>query len=120
MRKFLLFTFLASLLCQAQTIGPISLTGTNCTNGVSTDGMATVGFQVVGTWSGTIQPKGYIDGKTAFNLSVTPSTSSTAQSTVTANGAYFVGVSGYTGFQLCGATVTNTAKIYFNVRKASR
>lgn len=120
MRKLFLLIFLAAVLSTAQTIGPQSITSTQCTPGVSTESMATVGFQVTGSWSGTIQPKGYIDGQPAFNLSVTPSASSVAQSTVIANGAYFVGVSGFSGFQLCGATVTNTAKIYFNVRKASR
>jgi len=119
MKKLSILLFLVALLCSAQTIGPLSITSTQCVS-VSTDGQATVGFRVVGSWTGTIQPKGYIDGQTRFNLSVTPSTSSTAQSTVTANGAYFAGVSGYSGFSLFGATVTNTAKIYFNVRKTGR
>lgn len=113
MRKILLLILLCGLL-SAQSVGPISITSTSCAS-IATDQKATVAFQVTGSWSGTIQPQAAVDGQAAFNVQVTPPSSSTAQSTVTANGAYIAAVSGYNFFQVCGATVTGTAKVYLNV-----
>lgn len=101
----------------AQSVGPISLTGTQCAQ-ISTEGKATVAFQVIGgSWSGTIQPQVALAGQAPVTIQVKPAASITAQSTVTANGAYFGSVSGYSLFQICGNTITNTATVYLNVSK---
>lgn len=92
--------------------GPLTITSTGCVN-VSVDGQAQIAINVSGgSWSGTIQPKASIAGQAVANVQVTPSTSSTAQSTITANGLYTATVAGYQQFWLCGNTVTNTATIF--------
>lgn len=110
---------LFSALLAAQTVGPISITSNQCASiGVSPT-TAVVGIQVIGTWTGTLQPKGTIQGQTAFNVQVTPSSTTTPQTTITANGAFYVLVAGYSSFQLCGATVgSGTAKVYLNAGNA--
>lgn len=124
MKHAIAFLLLTLVLCfagesQAQSFGPISITGSGCAS-FPVEQQATVGFQVTGTWTGTIQPKAAVQGQAAFNVTVTPSTSSTPQSTVTGNGAFTSSVAGYNLFQVCGNTVTGTAKIRLNVSKASR
>src|SRR6202451_4689080 len=64
-------------------------------------GVATLGIQVTGTWATTLQPEVSIGGNAFVNTQVTPSTSSTAQSTITASGAYVASVAGYDVFQIC-------------------
>lgn len=87
-----------------------------CTNGIDVTGAATLGVQVTGTWSGTIQPEASISGQATVNIQVTPSTSSTAQSTITANGVYLAAVAGYGYVYLCGNTISSgTAVAYFKV-----
>lgn len=117
MRKFLWIAFLFALPCFGQQVtGTINTT--ECVI-ISTDQKATVYFQVTGGWSGTIQPKVTIDGQAYVNLQVVPSTSTTAQNTVVANGAYSANVSGYSVFALCGATVaTAPAKVFENASPA--
>lgn len=100
------------------TSGPFSLTGTDCIY-VSVDGQSQAAMYVSGTWSGTIQPKASISGQAGANLQVVPSTSSTAQSTITANGLYTATVAGFQTFVLCGNTVTGTATVYFSVTQRS-
>ncbi len=115
MKNRVLFSLL--LFCASLTWGQsASLTGTQCFE-IDTGGRATVAFQVLGSWSGTIQPQAAIQGQSAVNLQVTPVASSTPQATVTANGAYFVNVAGYSMFQVCGASITGTAIIYANLSK---
>lgn len=115
-RTGIFFILLLALPAAAQ-FGPFTVTGTQCAT-VQTNGQATVAFQVVGaTWTGTIQPQVAVDGLAYVNSQVTPAASSTPQGTVTANGAYFLNVAGYSQFQLCGATVTSTATIYINVSR---
>ncbi len=105
------------LLCASISWGQSSsLTSTQCFL-IDTGSRATVAFQVTGSWSGTIQPQAAIQGQSAVNLQVTPVASSTPQATVTANGAYFVNVAGYSIFQVCGASITGTAIIYANTSK---
>lgn len=91
-----------------------TITSTQCFS-VNVYGQGTVGINVSGSsWSGTIQPKVIADtdaNATASNAQVTPYSSSTAQSTITANGDYSASVAGATWFQLCGNTVTNTATV---------
>jgi hypothetical protein len=114
MRKILcslLLFFAAPLLAQS-----FLLTGTGCTS-VAVGQNATAAFQVTGSWSGTIQPKSAVAGQAAANSQVTPAASTTAQSTVTGNGAFTASVAGYSIFQLCGATVTGTAKVFLNLSR---
>lgn len=108
---------LCSVICsdgEGQSIGPISLSGTQCLS-VSATSRATAAFQVTGSWSGTIQPQIALAGQGAVNTTAAPSTSATPASTVTANGAYYSNVSGMTTYILCGATITGTAKIWINL-----
>ncbi len=108
----------ASLLlsaCAFAQVGPDTITSTQCVP-IDTGAGATVAIFVSGTWTGTLQPQGTIQGQTAFNVQVAPSTSTTPQSTITANGAYVVPVAGYSSFQLCGNTVASgTAIVYLTV-----
>lgn len=112
---FLLVCLLAASLAQAQNaVGPVSITSSQCAT-ISTQGRATVAILVSGTWTGTLQPQVIIQGQSAVNAQVTPSTSTTSQSTITANGAFTAVVSGYDTFQVCGNTVASgTATIYLN------
>lgn len=109
---------LALFLCQlasAQFIGPFAITSAQCTQPIDATGIATVGIVVNGTWSGTLQPEASIQGQTRFNVQATPSTSSTPQSTITADGGYVVSVAGWSTFVLCGNTVaTGQANVYLN------
>src|SRR5882724_388929 len=122
MRKFVLFlaTFLVVLpaLASAQWVGPISITSNQCAS-IGAEMNATVVAYVSGTWTGTLQPQGTIQGQAPFNVLVTPSTSSTTQATVTASGAYTTSIAGYSTFQLCGATVASgAAVVYLNASMA--
>lgn len=103
----------------SQQGGPFLITSNQCAP-IQTEQKGTVYFQVVGAWTGTLQPQGAVDGQPAFNVQVTPANSSTPQSTVTANNGYWATVAGYTTFQVCGATVgSGTAKVYLNASKKS-
>lgn len=115
-----LFVLCFVVLSDAQSAGPISITSTQCAQ-IDT-GQAGVAFiQITGTWSGTLQPKGAIAGQSAFNLQMTPSTSGTAQSTITANGGYSTSVAGYSLFEVCGNTVSSgTAKVYLQLGRNTR
>jgi hypothetical protein len=112
---FLLFTLAAvspPLFAQSKSSGAI--TSSQCVS-IDVTAASTVGIQVTGTWSGTLQPEISIQGQAAANIQVTPSTSSTAQSTITANGVYTARVGGGSTFLLCGNTVSSgTANIYLN------
>lgn len=96
-----------------------AITSTQCLPIDVSSSTAVIGIQVTGTWTGTLQPQGTIQGQAAFNVLVTPSTSQTTQSTITAGGAYFALVAGYSSFQICGATVSSgTANVFLNVSQA--
>jgi hypothetical protein len=107
------------VLSEAQTVGPVNLTSTQCAS-ISADQKSTVFLQVTGTWTGTLSPKASIGGRPSFAIQVTPAASSTPQSSITADGGYYARVAGYTFFQVCGNTVaTGTARIYLNASPAS-
>jgi hypothetical protein len=113
---------LLSAVAAAQVTGAIPSTGggAGCVQiSVGPKG-SSVGITVSGTWSGTLQPEVSIQGQAAANTQVTPSTSSTAASTITANGTYFtVGVAGADTFLLCGNTVASgTANVFLNISTA--
>lgn len=119
MKKLLILALLCALPAFAQ-VGPVNITSTQCAVISAGNRVSTVAINVSGTWSGTLQPQVTIQGQSAANVQVTPSTSSTAQSTITGNGVFTASVSGYDTFQLCGNTVgSGTAVIYLNVSVAS-
>lgn len=108
----LLFLLSASVFAQ---VGPISITSSQCAQ-ISTASQATVAMSVSGTWTGTLQPEGSIQGQTPFNIQIAPSTATTLQNTIVANGAYVGAVAGYSTFLLCGNTVASgTATVYLQV-----
>lgn len=105
---------------EAQTVGPISITSAQCAF-ITPGENATVYVQVVGTWTGTLQPKAWITSNTPFNLPVVRSTSTVPQNTITVNGGYSTNVAGFTTFAVCGNTVASgTAKVYLNLGSAHR
>lgn len=112
---FLLFAVLSlgpPIFAQVKTT---SITSSQCATMDVSSQVSTVGIQVIGTWTGTLQPQLSIGGQAAQNMQVTPSTSAAAQSTITANGVYQAKVAGGSTFLLCGATVaTGTATVYLN------
>lgn len=93
--------------------------GASCVS-INVDAQATVAVQVTGTWTGTLQPEISVQGQAAANTQVTPSTSSTPASTITANGVYRSSVAGGSTFLVCGNTVASgTANIYLNATTAA-
>ena len=120
MKRILLLLLLlssASLWAQNSAVGPISITSTQCATIPVGDKGSTIGISVTGTWSGTLQPEVQIQNQPWTNTQVTPSTSTTAQSTITANGNYVASASGYDQFQLCGNTVgSGTATVYIIIK----
>jgi hypothetical protein len=101
----------------AQTQIVRTLTGTACiTIPIANFGTAVIGVANSGTaWSGTIQPELQVAANTAVNTTVTPDGSTTAQSTITANGSYTAIIAGHDNLLLCGNTVTNTASVTVNL-----
>lgn len=95
-----LFLALAGHFARGQTTQTLSA-NSQCTNPIDVTGLATLGMQMTGTWSATLQPEVAIGGQAAVNTQVTPSTSSTAQATITGNGAYVAAVGGYSSFLVC-------------------
>jgi len=120
MTKLWALVFLLVSACASAQVGPFSITSSQCAVISVGNRVSTVAINVSGTWSGTLQPQVAIQGQAAANTQVTPSTSSTAQSTITGNGIFTSSVSGYDTFQLCGNTVSSgTATVYLNVSVAS-
>lgn len=113
MKKLILLLLCASAWGQSPSG---TITASTCFQ-INVYGKGSVGILVKNSgtaWTGTIQPSVIIENDpngTTGNVQVTPSTSPTAQSTITANGTYFASVAGANYFQLCGNTVTNTASI---------
>ncbi len=111
---------LLPLVAKAQ-VGPVAITSTQCATISVGQKVSTVAIFVSGTWTGTLQPEVAMSGQSAVNVQVTPSTSSTAQNTITANGGFSATVNGYSVFLLCGNTVgSGTANVYMNISVASK
>jgi hypothetical protein len=111
---------------QAQTPQVITTTSASTPAGCATidvsDNKGAVGFYVGGTWTGTLQPEVQVLNQAPGNSYVVPSTSSTTQTTITANGTYFfpsIAVVGASTALLCGPTTTGTANIYMLTSFAS-
>src|SRR5580698_7524285 len=112
MKKLLLLLVISGLapFGLAQRFGPFTInstTGTHSCAAVSLamDSSATVGISVgPTTFSATLTPSVSIGGQGASNVQVTPSNSTTAQATITANGIYQAPAAGYEYFQLCATS----------------
>lgn len=119
LRRLLLIFFIAlGPPLVAQTYGPfvINATTSPCARVDVGSGNSSVGITVNGTFSMTLQPSVAIAGQASANAQVTPSTSTTAQSTITAAGVYKAEVAGYQLFQVCAsAYVSGTATIYLQL-----
>lgn len=125
MRRFLYLTFLACfslappLFGQAKS-GPFTINASTspcATIGVT--GMSTVSIDVSGTFSATLQPEVALSGGTAGNTQVTPSTSTTKQSTITAVGKYTAAVGSWDTFLVCVTSYSSgTATIRLTASQA--
>jgi hypothetical protein len=95
---------------------------------IDVTGKGVVGISITNTasgsaWAGAIQPQLAIGGDAAQNTTVTPYSSTTSQSTITAcperspeaNGTYQSYVTGAGTFSVCGNTVSNTANVKLQV-----
>lgn len=104
----------------AQTRGvTATLNAANQCAKISTMGQATVGIQVTGTFSLTLQPEVAIQGQAAQNTQVTPSTSTTPQATITSAGIYFAAVAGADTFLVCVSSYSSgSATVYLNATTA--
>lgn len=58
-------------------------------------GAGAVGIQLTGTWTGTIEFEGSVDGGTFVALNMIPSNSATAATSATGNGAWSANCGGY-------------------------
>jgi len=118
LKRLALFLLCLAVPAFAQRAGPFNLTAQNqCAPvNVSSGTSSTVAINVSGTWSATLQPEVQIAAQTPDNTSVTPSGSTTPQSTITANGIYQASVAGVDLFQVCvTSSITGTAVLYLNV-----
>ena len=105
LRRFLFTLFAVALSIPAfgQSLAKtFTLTAANQCASIGTSQLPTVGIDVSGTFSLTLTPYVVINGQTKRASQVTPSSSNTAQATITTAGGYtdpFVG--GYDTFLLC-------------------
>lgn len=83
---------------QSASTGPVSLTSATCPGSgcvaLPISGYGVVGFQIAGTYSGTISFEGSIDGSNWVAMTVYPSNSSTGVTTTTSTGVWSGGVGG--------------------------
>lgn len=110
----------------AQRAGPFTITATtgshSCASiAIAIDRTSTVTVDVSGTFSATLQPQVAMAGQAAHNIQVTPTTSQTPQSTITAAGGYqALQVSGWELFQVCAtAYASGTATVYLSISSGS-
>jgi hypothetical protein len=93
-----------------------SLTSTTSVTLTSLGGLSTAAVQITGTWSGTVQFEGSIDGGTTWNLvnAQVPTTGALVTSS-TANGNWAVDVGGCSGFRV-RCTIFTSGTIVVTVR----
>lgn len=117
---FLALLCACSIAAHSQVHNTISSSpGTGCVAIAVGPKATTVAIAITGTWSGTLQPEVAVQGQAPATTQVTPTTSSTAASTITANGIYTTTVRGFDSFLLCGNTVaTGTANVFLNISTA--
>ncbi len=117
--RLLLFTLLALAfsppIFAQSTAKTFTFTGNGQTHCIGTTALPTMGIQATGTFTLTLTPQVSINGQTPQSAQVTPSNSSTAQSTITAAGAYVSAVGGYDTFCLSTTAYTSgTATVQLN------
>lgn len=128
-RRFLFLLFaVAALGCALgppelvaqSTAKTFTLTAANQCAMIGVTGIPTVGIDVSGTFSLTLQPSVSINGGATRNSSVTSTTSgSSAQATVTATGGYKAPVGGFDNFSLCVSSyVSGSVTIVLNPSNA--
>ena len=126
LRRFLFTLFALALapllfgpsLFAQSTAKTFTLNAANQCATIGVTNMSTVGIQVTGTFSATLQPEVSIAGQSPQNSQVTPSNSNTAQSTITTTGAYVASVGGYDTFLVCVSAYTSgTATVWLNPSK---
>lgn len=81
---------------------------------VTAQNNSTVGILVSGTWVGTLTPNlqiAGVSGAPTAAMSVTPTNSTTSQTTITANGGFRAGVNGFATFNLCATAWTSGSAI---------
>lgn len=121
----LLVASLMALPALGQRTGDLTLTGNGQCQGINLQAgsSGSVKITVSGTWSATVQPEEIVSGKAAQNIQVTPSASTTAQSTITTNDYYMVlskDAAGADTIQVCTtAYVSGTVVVSFTVSTAS-
>lgn len=106
--------------CFAQRSGPFTLSALNQCAPITTSAInsATVGMEVVGTWSGILQPQVSISKQTPFSTTVTPVGSISSQSSISGNGIYLTSATGVDQFQLCMSSYSSgSATVYLNDSK---
>lgn len=117
LRLLALTLIFASAFARGQTTPAPNGTALGAANQCATiavAGLATVGIELTGTWSATLQPQVAIAGQAAQNTQVTPSTSTTPQSTISSNGVYYANVAGASTFSICITSyVSGTANVYY-------
>lgn len=106
-RRFLFFLFALALSPSPPLVAQSSpgaktftLKAANQIACIGTANLPTVAIIVTGTFSATLQPQVSINGSTPQNSQVTPTTSSTAQATITTAGNYVAAVGGFDTFCL--------------------
>lgn len=120
----LAFAF-ATVFVRGQTVSKtfqITSTSTVSCPAIDVGGNATVGIDVSGTFSATLQPQVIIGGgNTPRNTGVTPYGSTTSQATITAAGGYHTtDIPGATYFVMCAsAYVSGTATVVLTITPAS-
>ena len=117
--RFLLPLFLLAALgppgFAQQAAPPQTLKAANQCARITVTGQATVGIQVTGTFSMTLQPEVAVQGQAPQDTQVTPSTSTTPQSTITTAGVYAASAAGYDTFLVCVSSyVSGSAVVYLN------
>ena len=64
-------------------------------------------FQLDGTWTGTVTFEATVNGATWVTVSVTPSNSVTTVTTATANGVWYVQITGFQGIRARFSTASS-------------
>lgn len=97
------------------TAKTFTFTANGQTRCVGVTGLPTIGIQATGTFTLTLTPQVAINGQSPQSAQVTPASSSTAQATITAAGAYTAAVGGYDTFCLSTTAYTSgTATVQLN------
>lgn len=78
---------------------------------INTEGYATVGLVITGSWSGSIRIQGSVDGSNFDTTTAASLNSGTLGTTLSSNGSYQINCSALKTIRILGATVTGTATL---------